>query len=127
MRSRAPGRRLAAIAIGVAAVAAACGGGEGNPSIASPAGGVVQLVAKNVLFIPTRLAAPAGRVTIDFHNRDSSVQHNVHLSGGGVNEKTSIETGPITQQLTVTLRAGTYLYICDVHPAQMRGELTVTG
>lgn len=87
----------------------------------------VELTAKDVAFRPTRLTARAGRITIEFDNRDRAVQHNLHLSDPDLNQKTSIEKGPIRQQLTVTLRLGTYRYICDVHPVQMRGELTVTG
>lgn len=127
MRQLAPTRRFAPLVVGIAVIAAACGGGEGNPAIASGNGGNrLDLTARDVKFSLTRLSARAGEVTIDFDNQDRAVRHNLHLSGKGINEKTSVEKGPITQHLTVTLRPGTYRYVCDVHPAQMRGELTVT-
>lgn len=96
----------------------------------TPTGGTgesLQLVARAIKFSTSTLTARAGRVTITYDNQDSAPPHNLHVSGNGVDEKTRIQTGPRTQRLTVTLRPGTYRYVCDVHPSQMKGELTVTG
>ena len=55
---------------------------------------------------------------------DQSGIHNFHLTGPGVNEATDIEgTGSATW--TVTFADGTYTYVCDAHPTQMRGTFTV--
>lgn len=65
---------------------------------------------------------PAGEYEIQVS--DPSTIHNVHMTGGGVDETTSVpETGDVTW--TVTLEAGTYTVVCDPHDP-MRVEITVT-
>ncbi len=55
---------------------------------------------------------------------DKSAIHNFHLVGPGVNKKTSVtKTG--TTRWTITLRAGTYKYVCDPHSASMHGQFIV--
>jgi hypothetical protein len=54
---------------------------------------------------------------------DNSIEHNFHLSGPGVDQKTDVEaTG--TVNWTVTITDGTYTFICDAHPTQMKGSFT---
>lgn len=56
--------------------------------------------------------------------RDRSDFHTFHLSGPGVDERTEVEfTGEVTWR--VTLRNGSYTFLCDVHPSAMRGTVTV--
>jgi NitT/TauT family transport system substrate-binding protein len=55
---------------------------------------------------------------------DKSAQHDFHLAGPGVNKKTSVgKTG--TTRWTVTLKKGTYTYVCDPHASQMKGSFKV--
>ena len=55
---------------------------------------------------------------------DPSTIHNFHLTGGGVEESTTVpETGE--KVWNVTLAAGEYTYKCDPHPP-MKGSFTVT-
>jgi plastocyanin len=57
--------------------------------------------------------------------RDLSPIHNFHLSGPGVNKKTSVVgTGNATWSLT--LKPGTYHYQCDPHHTIMHGSFTVS-
>ena len=64
----------------------------------------------------------AGSYTIKI--ADKSNIHNFHLMGPGVNKKTSVpSTGTTTW--TVTLKKGTYRYVCDPHAAMMKGSFTV--
>jgi plastocyanin len=51
--------------------------------------------------------------------------HNFHLTGPGVDEKTSV---PAKTAATwkVTLAQGTYSYVCDPHSTLMKGTFTVT-
>ena len=56
---------------------------------------------------------------------DRSNIHNFHLSGPGVNKKTSV-SGTGTTTWTVRLRRGTYRYVCDPHATQMKGSFRVT-
>jgi plastocyanin len=62
----------------------------------------------------------AGRYTIAIN--DLSSIHNFHLSGPGVNKKTSVAgTGKSTW--TVTLQKGkTYRFVCDPHRTIMKGS-----
>ena len=55
--------------------------------------------------------------------RDKSNVHNFHLTGPGVNVKTSVPTVG-TKTFTITLKKGTYKFICDPHPF-MKGSFTV--
>ena len=55
--------------------------------------------------------------------RDKSKVHNFHLTGPGVNVKTSVSAIG-TSTFTVTLKKGTYKFICDPHPF-MKGSFTV--
>ena len=64
----------------------------------------------------------AGTYTITV--QDKSNIHNFHLIGPGVNKKTSVG-GTGTTTWTVTLKKGTYKYICDPHAAAMKGSFMV--
>ena len=136
--------RLGIVLAAVALVAAACGGdsdppgpvADGAPAPVSTgpaattgpadaAGKVLELSAENIAFSTSSLEAGAGEVIIRFANNDDGVPHNLHVTGGGADEKTDIEPGPVTQRLEMTLPSGTYTYVCDVHPQQMTGQLTI--
>jgi plastocyanin len=54
---------------------------------------------------------------------DKSNVHNFHLTGPGVNVKTSV-TKVGTTTFNVTLKKGTYKFICDPHTF-MKGSFTV--
>lgn len=57
--------------------------------------------------------------------RDRSPIHNFHLRGPGVNKRTSVG-GTGTTTWVVTLRKGTYRYVCDPHASIMKGSFRVT-
>ncbi len=63
----------------------------------------------------------AGRVSIVV--ADKSSIHNFHLTGPGVNVKTSVSAIG-TKTFTVTLKKGTYKFVCDPHTF-MKGSFTV--
>jgi plastocyanin len=65
----------------------------------------------------------AGRYTIVV--QDTASDHNFHLNGPGVDKLTSIG-GKGTFTWTVTLRKGTYTYVCDPHKEFMKGSFTVS-
>ncbi|HEY3183992.1 MAG TPA: plastocyanin/azurin family copper-binding protein [Gaiellaceae bacterium] len=56
---------------------------------------------------------------------DKGTIHNFHLTGPGVNKKTSV-SGTGTTTWTLKLRKGTYKYVCDPHASSMKGSFTVT-
>jgi plastocyanin len=65
----------------------------------------------------------AGAYVITIHDRSGI--HNFHLTGPGVNKKTSVPAvGTTTWKLT--LKKGTYKFVCDPHVAIMHGVLKVT-
>ena len=56
--------------------------------------------------------------------KDLSSIHDFHLRGPGVNKATGVsKTG--TVKWTVTLKKGTYKYVCDPHAAVMKGSFKV--
>ncbi|HEU0335190.1 MAG TPA: hypothetical protein VFR43_01480, partial [Gaiellaceae bacterium] len=55
---------------------------------------------------------------------DLSEEHNFHLTGPGVDE-TTLVTDVGAKSFQLMLQDGTYNFICDVHPLQMRGLFTV--
>jgi plastocyanin len=57
--------------------------------------------------------------------KDTAADHNFHLTGPGVNKSTSV-AGKATTTWTVTLKKGTYKFVCDPHKAFMKGSFTVT-
>ena len=56
--------------------------------------------------------------------QDKSNIHNFHLIGPGINKKTTV--GAVaTFTWKVTLKKGTYKYVCDPHATIMKGSFTV--
>jgi plastocyanin len=65
----------------------------------------------------------AGAYTIKVS--DKSNIHNFHISGPGLNKKTSVG-GMGATTWKVTLKKGTYKYVCDPHATIMKGSFKVT-
>lgn len=65
----------------------------------------------------------AGSYTVKV--KDLSTRHNFHLTGTGVDKKTSVPD-MADATWTVTLVAGTYTFQCDPHAQKMVGTFTVT-
>jgi plastocyanin len=65
----------------------------------------------------------AGTYVITIH--DLASIHDFHLTGPGVNKKTSVPAVGTTKW-TVKLKKGTYKFVCDPHIAIMHGVLKVT-
>jgi plastocyanin len=72
---------------------------------------------------PSPKTVKAGAYVITIHDR--SPIHNFHLTGPGVDKKTSV-TAVGTTKWTVKLKKGTYKFVCDPHIAIMHGILKVT-
>ena len=69
----------------------------------------------------TKLKAGTYTITV----QDKSSIHNFHLSGPGVNKSTSVG-GTGTKTWKVTLKKGTYKYVCDPHVSIMKCAVTVS-
>ena len=63
-----------------------------------------------------------GTYAIDVH--DYAKTHNFHLRGPGVDQASDIEGTTTTTVWNVTFTNGTYTFVCDAHPLQMKGAFT---
>lgn len=89
----------------------------GSPECREAEDGRVTIVADKVQWDTDCLRGPAGEpLTIVIDNQDKAVPHNLHITDAPANPKTELETGPVTQELEVTLDAGDYEFVCDIHP-----------
>ncbi len=118
--------------------AGSAGGGAASPAAQSSGGtggtsttGNLSLIAKNIQFDVKSLDVPANKAfTIAFDNQDPSTPHNVAIHKGSPTGQQvwqgTIITGPAKTTYDVpALPAGTYAFVCSVHPNTMYGTLTV--
>jgi plastocyanin len=124
--------QLAAIAAAVLAIAGCGGSSSSNSSSSSAApaasggsGGnaLSATVGPGFTISMDKTSVPAGSYTLTVDDQSSG--HNFHLTGDGVDVKTEVsETG--TKTFQITLKPGTYRFLCDPHASSMNGTLTVT-
>jgi plastocyanin len=123
-------RALLALAVAAAAVAGCGDNGGGDPPVEAGCkvaeGRRVTLVADDVRWDTDCLEAEPGGLVIEVDNQDDGVNHNVHLPDHPESPATPLELGPSRQELEVVVEAGTYEFICDIHP-NMVGTLTVSA
>ena len=120
---------VAAIVIAVAAAVAACGGAA-SASFVTPPLGVVAVEAKEYSFTPSTLSVGAGSVTFYVRNAGTE-EHEFEIFKGEtvVDEIEGLVPG-LAKNLTVTLAAGDYTFVCKLSGHDqlgMKGTLTVTG
>jgi plastocyanin len=119
---RIPRALLMPVSVATAGALAACGGGGGGgagglSSEPVPADPDVAIVADDMAFEPDEVDVPADEpVTIVIDNRDEGVNHNIHIEGAPEPNRTPLEQGVSQQALTVTLPAGEYEFVCEIHP-----------
>jgi len=112
----------------LAAVLAACSGSSAGT--AAPAGSVdpnaIVVTAKDLKFNPTEVSAPADAAfEIVFDNQEGA-PHNMKISdstGAEVFKGEIVTNQKVTYQVPA-LAAGSYPFICEVHP-DMKGTITV--
>ena len=111
-------------------------GGTATPGAsAAPSGGpppgTLVVVAKGVKFTVASLTAPADKpFKIDFDNQDASTPHDVDIVDGAGTKVFDGKDfpGPAKRVYDVgPLAAGSYTFICSIHPQAMTGQLTVGG
>jgi plastocyanin len=104
-------------------------GGSGAPGASGGPAGAVSIVAQNVKFTTTDVAAPANKdFTINFDNKDPSTPHDVDIlaSDGSHLFDGQVVTGP--KQVTYQVKAlapGSYKFICSIHPTLMTGTIKI--
>ena len=117
--------------LALAAVLAACSGASAAPGeqpsapAGNPSGATVAVVAKDIKFVTPAVAVKAGAAfAIDFDNQDGA-PHNIAISDAGgakVFKGDIVSSSKVTYQVPA-LAAGTYTFICEVHP-DMKGTIT---
>ena len=123
--SPSPSEPAASVAAPASAPASAAPVADGSPATT---GATLHISAQNIAFDTNHLEAPAGQAfVLEFDNNDAGIPHNVEIkdaSGASV-FKGQIITGPAKASYQVpALPAGSYMFLCDVHP-NMTGTLTV--
>jgi plastocyanin len=113
---------------GLAAVAACAGIASPHAGAATSTKALVGTVGPEDTIVLTSnghkvTALKAGAYTITV--RDRATDHDFHLTGPGVNKTTSV-TRMGTVVWHVTLRKGTYKFVCDPHATFMKGSFTVS-
>jgi plastocyanin len=113
--------RLALVTLLAAALVVVASASAATPILAGADGPGFSITLKKGGKKVTSLKAGKVKIVI----KDLSNIHNFHLTGPGVNKKTSVGAkGTFTW--TVTLKKGTYKYVCDPHAAIMKGSFKVT-
>ena len=112
-------RMLAAAA--VAALGIAAPSGAATPKLVANVSDPLHISLKQGGKTVKTLKAGAYTIVV----QDQASDHNFHLSGPGLNKKTSIgDKGTFTWK--VKLVKGTYSYVCDPHASVMKGSFTVS-
>jgi plastocyanin len=131
---------LAAAAAAMMVASVACGGGDGTAkasgttsgSAAAPAGATVSeihSVGTDNKFDAVTYTVKAGQpVTLHFENKGQAL-HNFHIKAQGKDSKeptTQLFGGGKSETITFQIdKPGTYEFLCDVHPVEMKGKITV--
>ena len=115
---------LAALAI----ISAACSSGSASPTPpASIPADAITVVAKDLAFQPTEVAAPADQPFTLVLDNQEDVPHNIAIkdSTGAVVFKGEIINKGQEVNSVPALTAGSYPFLCEVHP-DMTGTITAS-
>jgi plastocyanin len=113
--------RLALVTMLAAALVVVASASAAMPTLNGVDGPGFTITLKKGKTKVTSLKAGKYKVVI----KDLSNIHNFHLKGPGVDKKTGVGAkGTFTW--TVTLKKGTYKFLCDPHAAVMKGSFKVT-
>jgi hypothetical protein len=110
--------RLALAALTIGGLLAVAPGQAALPQLVGTTGPGFTISLKKSGTKVTKLKAGKYSLAVN----DLSNEHNFHLTGAGVNKKTSVG-GKGKTTWTVTLQKGkTYRFVCDPHASTMKGS-----
>ena len=112
-------RRVALIALGVAAVAGCAPTSSSAPTSVAPVGDNAVSIT-NMAFVPPALTVKVGQ-TVTWVNHDEE-PHTVVAGDGSFHSPGMDDNGMYAFAFT---KPGTYDYVCSIHPF-MHGSVTVT-
>ena len=113
--------RLALVTLVAGALVIVASASAATPTLTGTDGPGFTITLKKGSTKVTSLKAGKYKIVI----KDLSNIHNFHLKGPGVDKKTGVGAkGTFTW--TVTLKKGTYKFICDPHAAIMKGSFKVS-
>ena len=106
------------------------GGSNGGTATPPPDAPIIEVVAEGFEFDVKDVEAPANTTfVIHFENKDQSIPHDVDIrlaDGTPVADNPLVNTVGVADYVIEPLVAGTYTFICSVHPIPaMTGTLTV--
>jgi plastocyanin len=113
--------RLALVTLLAAALVVVASASAATPTLNGVDGPGFTITLKKAGKKVTSLKAGKYKIVI----KDLSNIHNFHLSGPGLNKTTGVGSKG-TSTWTVTLKKGTYKFVCDPHAAIMKGSFKVT-
>ena len=126
---------MSLVAAATALAAAGCGGSDNSSSSdttvatetttasGSTSGTLTGSVGPGFDISMAESTVAAGTYTLKVD--DQATIHDFHFTGDGVDVTTEV-SGTGEKTFTVTLKPGTYTFVCDPHSSQMHGTLTVT-
>ena len=109
------------LAAGLAAAVLAVGSSAATPRLTGVVGPGFNITLTKGGKKVTSL--PAGKYTVAVS--DKSDIHNFHLKGPGVNKDSGVEKVG-SSRWAVTLKKGSYTFVCDPHASSMKGTFKVT-
>jgi plastocyanin len=113
--------RAGLVVLIVAALASCGGGAAGRADDASPVATTTVELPKSYRFAPVAIVVPVGS-TVTWTNHDDFT-HNVTLPDGSP----VLTMSPGASVSHVFDTAGTYDYMCSLHPKDMRGRVVVSA
>ena len=118
-------RRLVLMAAALSMVAMlACGGDSDTDTTANGGGGgasAKRVVVKDIAFKPDKLSIEQGD-TVTWRFEDKGIPHNVVADDGSFKSETK-DAGTFQHTFEA---AGSFTYVCTVHPDTMKGTVVVS-
>jgi iron uptake system component EfeO len=114
-------RVLLPLGLTAAAALAACSGGAGTDGSGDSSGAVISVTASDYAFDPSAITVAPGTVTFRVENVGAE-EHELEIFEGEavVDEIEGLMPG-LTKDLTVTLDAGEYTFVCKLADHEQRG------